>query len=118
MGIASANALHLQRLCYCFNWPAIDPHIRQFPKDEACASSTYLYCNSLAARCQVAFLMVTGLWQSFFAPCGRGRKRDWGTPPGPRKGAAAPLNPAFSRSCNSRVLTYWPAVIAPVVLSM
>ncbi len=56
-GSDEANALHLQRLCYCFNWPAIDPHIRQFPKDEACASPIYLYCNSLAARCQAASLM-------------------------------------------------------------
>src|SRR2546423_12819954 len=47
------------------------------------------------------FAVIPGLLQSFFAPCGRGRKRDWGTPPGPRKGAAAPLNPAYSRFCNS-----------------
>jgi hypothetical protein len=42
MGIALANALHLQRLFYCFNWPAIDPHFRQFPKNEARASLIYL----------------------------------------------------------------------------
>src|SRR5437588_9881730 len=42
-----------------------------------------------------------GCCQVSLRPASAGEKRDWGTPPDPRKGAAAPLNPAFSRSCNS-----------------
>src|SRR2546421_3800615 len=59
------------------------------------------HCMTFSCSLLLSLYGVAGLWQSFFAPCGRGRKRDWGTPPGPRKGAAAPWNPAFSRSCDS-----------------